>query len=301
MSHESAIASRPRHQPGYGGIANVASSARRARIAATSPLSKAFTKRSTRFRTRASPRERTVACWLRFGRRLSEALRARWSALFTEATVVARNHRDLLGGKAEDISQDEHRALLGRQLLQRCDERQLYGLAPLVAGIGRAGPVLDSQPLIGVGLDPDRVVDGYLRLGRRTVVDREDPFGAPPDRVDTNVGRDTVKPCPERALTPVGGKRPPGPQQRLLERVLGVVDRSQHAVAVGLEGGTLPLEQPLEDLHVAAPRRVQWSPINRGMCTGCVPHSHDIRRAGSTGFIARAQYRARRASNSAER
>ena len=83
------MASRPWHQCAYGGIENVTSSVSRRRIASTSPAPSASANRSTSSRTRSSPSDRMVACWLRAGRRLSTAARARCSALFTEATVVS--------------------------------------------------------------------------------------------------------------------------------------------------------------------------------------------------------------------
>ena len=44
----------------------------------------------------------------------------------------------------------------------------------------------------------------------------------------------------------------PGAQQRLLERVLGVVDRAEHAVAVGVQLAAVRLDQAPEGVLVAA-------------------------------------------------
>ena len=99
-------------------------------------------------RAPSSPSARSVACWLRSGARSSTALRARCSALLTAASVVSSASRGLGGGEAEDLAQDQHRALGGGQVLERGDERQLDALALLVAELG-----------VGVGLEPHRLLE----------------------------------------------------------------------------------------------------------------------------------------------
>jgi hypothetical protein len=55
----------------------------------------------------------------------------------------------------------------------------------------------------------------------------------------------------------------PGAEQRVLERVLGVVERAEHAVAVGVELGSVRLDEAAERLGVAVhgrgEERVGWS------------------------------------------
>ena len=53
---------------------------------------------------------------------------------------------DLAGREAEHLAQDQHGALVGRQVLERRDERQLDALALLVARLGRGKAVLEAQP-----------------------------------------------------------------------------------------------------------------------------------------------------------
>ena len=63
--------------------------------------------------------------------------------------------RDLAGREAEHLAQDQHRALVGGQVLERRDEGQLDALAQLVAGLGRGVAVLEPQPGVRERLDPD--------------------------------------------------------------------------------------------------------------------------------------------------
>jgi hypothetical protein len=60
--------------------------------------------------------------------------------------------RDLLGGETEHLPKNEHGALPRREVLERRDERQLDGLALLVASLGRGIAVLDAERLVRVRL-----------------------------------------------------------------------------------------------------------------------------------------------------
>ncbi|MDT5026407.1 MAG: hypothetical protein QOE61_2833 [Micromonosporaceae bacterium] len=51
------------------------------------PISHALAYWSASRSTLSSSKDRSVACWLMLGSRLPRALRARWSALLTDATV----------------------------------------------------------------------------------------------------------------------------------------------------------------------------------------------------------------------
>ena len=121
--------------------------------------------------------------------------------------------------------------------LSRCSKRS--------AGPGDA--VLDLEPLVRVGLDPDRLGDrlagSLVGVGGGPVVDREDPLRPLADHVERGVGRDLVHPRAQRAAVLEPGDPLPGAKQRVLERVLGVVDGAEHPVAVGVQlarGGARP-------------------------------------------------------------
>ncbi len=163
---------------------------------------------------------------------------------------------DLLGREAEHLAQDQHRALGGRQVLERGDERELDALAPLVAGLGRGEAVLDAQDLVRVGLDPDRLDERLagpdVGIGGRAVVDRQHPLGPPRDLVQAGVGGDRVEPRAQRAAALEPREPAPRAQQRLLQRVLGVVHRAQHPVAVGVQLAAVGLDQCGERALVAA-------------------------------------------------
>jgi hypothetical protein len=163
-------------------MANVASSASSATTASTSSRSHASTYVSTSSRRASSPSVRSVACWLWSGQLVLER---RPRAL---QRAVDRRHRrvqrlgDLLGREAEDLAQDEHRALGRRQVLERDDERELDALALLVARVGAGQAVGQPERLVRVRLDPhgldQRLARADPRVRRRAVVDRQHPAWA---------------------------------------------------------------------------------------------------------------------------
>jgi hypothetical protein len=56
---------------------------------------------------------------------------------------------------------------------------------------------------------------------------------APFQRAEAGIGGDAVQPGPQRRplrIVPIG--RPPGPQQRLLYQILGLLDGTEHPIAV---------------------------------------------------------------------
>jgi hypothetical protein len=140
-------------------------------------------------------------------------------------------------------------------VLEGGDEGQLHALAPLVAGLGGGQPVLQAEALVGVGLQPDRLDQRLARtlvgVGGRPVVDRQHALRPPGDGVEAGVGGDPVEPAPKRAAALEPGQPPPGPQQGVLEGVLGVVNRAEHAVAVGVELGSVGLDQEAVGVLVA--------------------------------------------------
>ena len=176
----------------------------------------------------------------------------------TEATVVSSVSADLLGREAEHLAQDQHGALGRRQVLEGDDEGQLDALALLVAGVRGGEPVLDAELLVRVGLDPDRLDQRLARAARGDRPRARSPRAAPAsagarDRVEAGVGGDLVEPGANRAAALELRQAAPGPQLRLLERVLGVVDRAEHAVAVRV--------QLASDVHRPADRRRTRRPL----------------------------------------
>ena len=175
--------------------------------------------------------------------------------------AVDRRHRGLerlrhLGrAEAEHLAQQQHRALPRRQALDGRDQRQLERLALLVAGLRTRR----------VGLDPDAL--GQRRpelgavLGRGREVDREHPPAL--GLLEARVGRDRVQPRAQRAALLEAGEPAPGAQQRLLDGVLGVVHRAEHAVAVRVQLAPVRLHQRAERVLVArrAPRSGAREPL----------------------------------------
>jgi hypothetical protein len=143
-------------------------------------------------------------------------------------------------------------------MLESDDEGELDSLALLVASLGGGGRVLDPQLPVGVGLDPDRFTHGIgrLRLARidpRSVVDREYAPRPPPNCVQTGIRRNPVKPGTYRASSLERRQSAPCAKQRLLQRVLGVVKRPEHAIAVGVQTSPVRFDQAAEgELILAA-------------------------------------------------
>src|SRR5215469_4794058 len=69
-------------------------------------------------------------------------------------------------------------------------------------------------------------------FGRLTQPGRQRTAGPGLERAEAGIRRDPVQPGPYRRSAFEGVVRPPRPQQRLLDLVLGVVDGAQHSVTV---------------------------------------------------------------------
>ena len=116
-------------------------------------------------------------------------------------------------------------------MLDRHEERELDRLLLHDRGIravlGRRQLV---QQLVGIGLQPQ---DLARHRRPRALV----------EGVQAGVGRDLVQPGPERG--PAGERRPPPPrtQERLLDKVLAVVEGAEHPVAVQMELPVMALKQ----------------------------------------------------------
>jgi hypothetical protein len=131
---------------------------------------------------------------------------------------------DLLGGEPEHVAQEERGPLPGRKRLDRGQQCEPHALANVVSGsrLGRVRRQL-VEPRIGVRREHGRLVARRLRHG--TIVESG----------KADVRRDPVEPGAEAASALEARKMAPRPQQGLLERVLCVVDRPEHPVAVHVQ------------------------------------------------------------------
>jgi hypothetical protein len=125
--------------------------------------------------------------------------------------------------EAEHVAEDEDRALSGGQVLEGGDERELDGLALLVAGGGRRQVREDH---VGERLDPNRLDERLgnrsVWVGRRAVVDWKDSLRSAPDRPQAGIGGDGVQPGAKRAALLEARQPTPRSEERILQRVLGV-------------------------------------------------------------------------------
>jgi hypothetical protein len=143
--------------------------------------------------------------------------------------------RGLAGGPAEHVPADQRRPLPWRQHLQRRDERQLDGLPlddDLVGPLGCRGNLVERP--VRVRLQPRHLGEGAEGHG----VPRP-----PPEQVEADVRRDPVEPGPEQRIALERVASTPGPQQRLLDGILGLVKRGEHPVAVQVQFAPVPLGQ----------------------------------------------------------
>ena len=83
--------------------------------------------------------------------------------------------------------------------------------------------------------DAMRLAQPITGTRRGTEPGRERAPRPPRDRLEAHVRRDPVEPGAERAAALEPCEAAPGPQERILERVLGIVQRAEHAIAVGLQ------------------------------------------------------------------
>jgi hypothetical protein len=137
--------------------------------------------------------------------------------------------------------------LVRAQVLKGGDERELDTLALFVAGFRRRPPGRDANRIVGVRLEPGRLGDRgagrRARLSRRAEIVREHPSAASPQLSQADVRGDRIQPRPGRAGVTQPCYPAPRPQQHLLHRVVGVVYRAEHPVAVRVELGSVWLNE----------------------------------------------------------
>ncbi len=133
---------------------------------------------------------------------------------------------DLGGRPGQHVAQDQHRPLPGRQVLQGGDEREpdRVAVGDHVTGIGRQR----GQPqLLG------RLGCGERRGGGGRAQVHRDGAAAPlAQQVQADVGGDAVDPRPDGGAPLEARLAPPGPDHRLLCRVIRLERRPEHPVAV---------------------------------------------------------------------
>jgi hypothetical protein len=159
--------------------------------------------------------------------------------------------------ESEDVAQDEDSELAGRQDLKGGHEGQGDGFGLLVAGLRaerHAGDALEQG--VGEWLEPDDLAEpgrlGRFNVGHIPLLGRT-PAGRPAC-VEAPVSGDPVQPRAQRGAPLEPAKALPGGQQRVLEGVLGVLEGSEHPVAVHLQLSKVRLGQLPERVTVPGPR-----------------------------------------------
>ena len=144
---------------------------------------------------------------------------------------------------AQDLAEDQHRALLRRQVLEGRDEREPDRL-PRNRHLGRVALRRDTG--VGHRLHPlglgSQVEVGYDRLLGRPEVHRHRTALASLDHVEADVRRDAVEPGAQRGTPLEAVDAPPRANERLLDGVLGVERRAEHPVAVAGQLSAVLLE-----------------------------------------------------------
>ncbi len=177
----------------------------------------------------------------------------------------AEQFGDLVGPPAEHLAQDQHRPLPGRQPLQRGDEGEPHRFA-LRGHLGRVGR-LGQHPAVRRRAEPgDLGQSGVGRGGhggRAGQVHRAGPGVAAVQRVQTDVGGDPVEPGAQRGAALEAAVVAPGPDHGVLDGVLGLEDRAEHAVAVPGQLRPVPLQLELDRLlrHQLGHRLCPHSPV----------------------------------------
>lgn len=167
--------------------------------------------------------------------------------------VSSRPAGHLLGGEIEHVSQDENGALERREQLNGAQESERRPRACERTLLGVGATMLDLEEPVRIGLEP-----WELRLGGHpgAGVGGSHQPGPPPKMVQAGVRCDLVEPRAHGTLAAVGAKAAPSAQHRLLNEILRVVQRTQHAVAVDVKLSPMRRHEPLEGRAVARQRPI---------------------------------------------
>jgi hypothetical protein len=159
---------------------------------------------------------------------------------------LARVGTHLVRVEFENVAQDENGELARRQHLKGGHEGQGDGFGLLVAGLRaelHADRILEEG--VGIGLEPYDLAEPG-RLGRGDVPRHGGSPAGRAMRVEAPVGGDPVEPGADRGAPLESSEALPGSQQRVLEGVLGVLEGSEHPVAVHLQLPAVRLGQRSE-------------------------------------------------------
>ena len=191
---------------------------------------------------------------------------------------------------AENLAQDQHRALARREMLQGGDERQadrfsggrdLTGIAIEVEHVG----VGDGRHpcVLGEDLGERRLVG----RGRRAQIHRRGPPLAPAQLVEADVRGDAVEPRPHGRAAFETVEAPPRPDHRLLHGVVRLEARAQHPVAVAGELAAVLLDIDREGLRAGRHGFAYYGqirPPRRG--TADAVQGYEVGRPGARELIA---------------
>ena len=143
----------------------------------------------------------------------------------------------------EHVAKDEHDSLPRRKHVDGREKRDLDRLT-------RHEPFIHWKPPIGIRLKPRKFRGGSHRLGAvddwRPQVPWHDPGRSPLERIEAGVRRDAIEPRTDCLRSQVALSLPPCLEEGLLDEIVGIVQRSEHTVAVEVELPPMPLEQRTE-------------------------------------------------------
>ena len=190
---------------------------------------------------------------LRSWGRFSSVARARLSALVTEsrdvssisATSAARNP-----STSRRISTARWRAGRSWSAVTKAKGDGLLGLVARL-GVGRTTELVLDQH-VRIGVEPERF-GAPRRLGDRDVRRHLDLRSPPsrPEHVEGTVGRHRVEPRADRGSLLESPQAAPGREQRLLHRVLRVLQRPEDPVAVHVQLRPEGLDHLVERVLIA--------------------------------------------------
>ena len=142
-----------------------------------------------------------------------------------------QHRRDLGGGEREDLPQQQHGPLPGGQVLQPGHEREPHPF-----------PGQDLGLRIGADERGRDRLDPGSGFGSGHGVRRQRPPAPAGEGGQADVGDDPVEPHPHRRPLLERRPGPERPQVCLLNGVLGLVPRAEHAIAVREQPTAFPLE-----------------------------------------------------------
>jgi hypothetical protein len=183
------------------------------------------------------------------------------------------------GRPSQDVAEEQDGTLPWREMLDRGDERELHGLAHLIPRIRARRGIRDAlEGGIRVGLKPwdfcRRLALWHpVRWGTKSFGKHSSRVRPAGEEIQARVGGDPIEPSPERARSPESERADPTPstEECLLDKVLGVVETAEHAIAVELQLPPVRLGQTIERLPIAPLGRLQ----ERGLVRPVAASAHE--------------------------